>query len=766
MRRHLAGALVVGMVASTLVVPSGTDTAPRAEATPRASYSWRNVEIGGGGFVPGIIFNQTEPDLIYARTDIGGAYRWNESTQRWTPLLDWVGWDDWGWTGVASLATDPVDPDRVYLAAGTYTNDWDPNNGAILRSADRGESWQVTELPFKLGGNMPGRGMGERLAIDPNDNRVLYLGTPSGNGLWRSTDQGVSWSKVASFPNAGDYAQDPDDPSGYLSDNQGVVWVTFDEGTGTPGNRTQHIYVGVADKNNNVYRSTDGGTTWQRLPGQPTGFLPHKGVLDSEHGYLYLATSDTGGPYDGAAGDVWKFDTTSGHWTRISPMPSDSDDNYFGYSGLTIDRRNPETLMVTAYSSWWPDTQIWRTTDGGGTWSPIWEWADYPTRTPRYSLDTSSAPWLSFGQDNPVPPEVSPKLGWMTEALEIDPFDSDRMMYGTGATIYGTDNLTAWDVGGRVGIRPMVFGLEETAVLDLISPPSGAPLLSGMLDIGGFRHTDLDQVPAMMHTTPFMSAVRSLDFAELNPSVVVRVGDVEDSASSHIGISTNNGQTWWQGQRPAGVTGGGTVAVAANASSIVWSPEGTGVHVSTSYGGSWQPARGIPAGATVEADRVDPAVFYGFSGGTFYVSVDGGASFTATSASGLPSSGDVRFKAVPGRAGDVWLAGGAPGHYGLWRSTNQGSSFSRVAGVEEADNIGFGRAAPGEAYPALYSSAKVNGVRGIYRSDDAGGTWLRINDDDHQWAWTGAAITGDPRVHGRVYIATNGRGIIYGDPTG
>ena len=48
-------------------------------------YTWRNVEIVGGGFVPGIIFNPTERDLIYARTDIGGAYRWNQATQPLDP---------------------------------------------------------------------------------------------------------------------------------------------------------------------------------------------------------------------------------------------------------------------------------------------------------------------------------------------------------------------------------------------------------------------------------------------------------------------------------------------------------------------------------------------------------------------------------------------------------------------------------------------------------------------------------------------------------
>ncbi|HEU4710154.1 MAG TPA: hypothetical protein VFS76_01250 [Pyrinomonadaceae bacterium] len=62
------------------------------------------------------------------------------------------------------------------------------------------------------------------------------------------------------------------------------------------------------------------------------------------------------------------------------------------------------------------------------------------------------------------------------------------------------------------------------------------------------------------------------------------------------------------------------------------------------------------------------------------------------------------------------------------------------------------------------AAAKVAGVRGIFRSTDAGQTWVRIVDDQHQWGRAGeTALTGDPRIFGRVYVGTNGRGIIYGD---
>jgi xyloglucan-specific exo-beta-1,4-glucanase len=741
-----------------------------------SQYTWRNVQIFGGGFIPGIVFNQTEPNLVYTRTDIGGAYRLDPATNRWVPLLDSISWDDWNLTGVISIATDPVNPNNVYIAAGTYTNSWTSQNGAILRSTDRGATWQRTMLPFKLGGNMPGRGAGERLVVDPNRNSVLYLGAPSGNGLWRSTDSGVTWSKVTSFPNPGNYVQDPADINGYLTDNQGIYWITFDKRTGTPGNTTQTIYVGVADMGTSVYRSTDGGTTWSAVPGQPAGFLPHKGVLDTVNGFLYVAYSDKGGPYDGGHGDVWKFNTANGAWTLISPIPSsNTNDNFFGYSGLSVDRQNPNTIMVTGYSSWWPDTQIWRSTNGGATWSRIWDWTRYPSRSFRYTQDVTASPWLRWpatplcGGGRPGA-EVNPKLGWMTEALEIDPFNSNRFMYGTGATLYGSTNLTTWDVSttSQITIRVMAQGIEETAVQDLISPPSGAPLISALGDITGFRHNDVNVVPTAQ-MAPVRGTSVSLDYAELSPLYIVRAanGDTVNCEKS-LAVSTDGGTTWAAvSSQPAGLTGGGTVAVAATGGGkIVWSPAGVGVFYTTGGGKTWTASTGIPAGARVESDRVNPNKFYGFKSGTFYVSTDGGKTFAATAASGLPLGGPVKFRAVPGREGDIWLAGGEEwdNTYGLWHSTNSGASFVKLANVEEADNIGFGKAATGQTYMALYAVAQIAGVRGIFRSIDAGQTWVRINDDQHQWGRAGdTAITGDPRIFGRVYIGTNGRGIFYGD---
>lgn len=60
-----------------------------------------------------------------------------------------------------------------------------------------------------------------------------------------------------------------------------------------------------------------------------------------------------------------------------------------------------------------------------------------------------------------------------------------RRLYGTGMTIYGGRDLLKWDTTHNVTLKSLADGIEETAILGLISPPSGPPLLSAVGDLGG-----------------------------------------------------------------------------------------------------------------------------------------------------------------------------------------------------------------------------------------------------------------------------------------
>jgi len=776
-----------------------------------AGYTWTNVYTGGGGgYIPNIIFSPSEQNLIYVRTDIGGAYRWNPATNLWVPLMDWVSWNNWNMLGVESLATDPVNPQNLYIMAGLYTNSFTSQKGTLLISHDQGNTFPTqVAMPFKVGGNMPARNMGERLAIDPNDNSILFFAARSGNGLWESTNSGLTWSQVTSFPQPGTYAVLPGDI--YQGDIIGPAWVVFDPRTGSSGKPTQTIYVGVAQPDGpNIFVSKNGGTTWSALAGQPTctltgtqasgsvsctngaswtvsnnapgpGFFPDRAVLAPTTGMLYITYSNGAGPYDGTLGDVQQYNTATGAWTNIAPVvPTNPSNDYFGYCGLTVDAQKQNTIMVSAFNSWWPDTIMWRSTNGGASWSQIWNWTSYPNRSLMYTLNNAAAPWTNEGDTNPVLPIMAPELGWMVSGMAIDPFNSDHMLYGTGMTMWGTNDLTQWDSGNQFALSIAAQGIEETNVLGLVSPPAGggAHLYSALGDASGFAHVSMTTAPTFPFAIPFFGSMTSIDYAESSPQFMVIVGNGNATASPvvhSVGFTFSGGtsETSWftESSDPPGYTngGGGTVAAAADASRVVWNPSGMTAFYSTNNGSSWTAATGLTAGGIVVSDRVNPLTFYAYVNGRFYVSTNGGVSFAATSATGLPASGDhIYLHAVPGIQGDVWLAGGSTNSgdvYGLWHSTNGGTSFTQVSNVQQADTIGFGKAAPGSTYPALFTSAQIGGVRGIFRSDNEGATWIQINDSAHQYGMTDATITGDPQIYGTVYLGTNGRGIIMGTLT-
>lgn len=90
----------------------------------RAEYQWKSVSIGGGGYVTAVEFHPTQKDLVYLRTDVGGAYQWQADTTRWLALNDSTSReqaDDWG---ALSLALDPTNADNVYLLTGLYIQTW------------------------------------------------------------------------------------------------------------------------------------------------------------------------------------------------------------------------------------------------------------------------------------------------------------------------------------------------------------------------------------------------------------------------------------------------------------------------------------------------------------------------------------------------------------------------------------------------------------------------------------------------------------------
>lgn len=729
--------------------PASTSSPASAATGPAKSvaYQWKSVVIQGGGFVTGIIYSRVAAGILYARTDIGGAYRYEPKDRSWVPLTDFVSKGDGNYMGIESIAADPVRADRVYMATGMYTQSW-AGNGAFMRSDDRGATFRVIPALIKMGGNELGRSDGERLAVDPRQPKILYFGSRK-NGLWKSADEAETWTKVASFPLK-------EDEKGL-----GLPFVLFDPTSGKDGTPTPVIYVGASRTDVGLYRSTDAGATWKAVPKQPTGLVPARAAFDRD-GTLIVSYGLGDSPYAVQNGALYRYEPKKEAWTDITPLkPSDQD--RFGYGGVTVDRQRPGTLLVATMDRWTKGGEIFRSTDSGKTWKALMAKATF---------DSGGAPHTYHGRPKLDAPQ------WMGD-LQIDPFDSNRAMVIDGGGIWATDDLLAADSDKSTRWAFHTKNLEETAVRDLVSPPEGPPLLSVMGDTCGFRHDRLDVSPERgKFSNPVCASADDIDIAGKKPNVVARTGNHpwDGTKGPRGAVSMDAGITWKQfGSEPPGSSGLGNIAISADGAVLLWASRDARAAYSRDQGKTWTLVAGLPNPAKnpdwapwflrIAADRVNAKKFYAFDAfeGVVYASEDGGAHFAVTSKalSSLPDYEltSASMQTVPGFEGHVWVTTKKE----LAESTDSGKTFRTIANIEEAYALGFGRAAPGQKYPALYLSGKIGGVTGFFRSDDVGASFVRINDDTHQYAGS-FVITGDPRVYGRVYLGPPGRGIIVGEP--
>jgi hypothetical protein len=717
--------------AQTVALPAVTEV-PRSEP-----YVWKNVVIRAGGFITGIVYSTKKKGLVYARTDVGGAYRSDDDGGHWVPLTDQFGREDATYLGIESIGLDPRDANKLYMAAGMYTEDWG-GPSAIFRSNDKGRTFERTAMPFKMGGNDDGRGCGERLAVDPNLGSILYFGSRKA-GLWKSVDSGVTWSHVDSFP--------VKDKVAGVGEKAGLTFVLFDNSKGRKGKATQTIYVGAAQAGASLYRSDDAGATWKLVEGAPAGLFPNHAVL-ARGKAIYFSFDDNIGPNGIHDGAIWKYGLEDAKWTDISPVkPGVAGMRRFGFGGIAMDRKHHDTLMVTTLDRWGPADTFFRTTDGGKTWRDV-------------GLDAEASapetPWAYWHR------EKTGGRGWMND-IEIDPFHSSRVMYTTGEGIWGSTDVTAADKQRPTHWTFPDEGIEELVPQGLVSPPVGVHLLSVVSDLGGFRHEDLGRSPKDgFSIDPFLVSGTGIDFAASVPATVVRVGE-GDPKIVRGGYSMDGGEHWKAfGSEPASSKwGGGRVAISADGKTVVWSLERGAAFRSDDWGKSWTTCAGLGEGMRAVADRVDPMRFYSFNmeTGQILVSVDGARSFTARAKPVADKGREVELAATPGMVGDIWVGAGGK----LFHSADGGGTFVTLDGMTKVYKIGFGMAAPGQTAPSIFLNGLAAGVEGIYRSGDGGKSWVRVDDARHQFGWKNAVI-GDPRVFGRVYLATGGRGIVYGEP--
>lgn len=754
-------------------VSSSSEANSSSEATMQ---SWRNVKIGGGGYVPGLVFHPTTPNLLFARTDIGGSYRWNHEATEWIPITDSFGVTEGKYMGGESIALDPTDDNKVYMSTGMYVNS---GNGRLSISSDRGDSWTHVPLPFPVGTNNQGRAIGERMMVDPNLPSTLFYGSRT-SGLWKSTDSGMTWSQVTSLSS---YVVTPEQWSGKDAEGQDL-WITRPMGVGIvlfgtssvgDGAATQSIYITVspdyselAELPYNIYKSSDGGQTWLGVETPVSGYhIPH--MVRADDGMIYVAFTKGSGPGAGGPARLYKYNGTT--WTLLKSYDP-TEWTSFGFGGLSVSGSGATTRIALGITNSW------------GLWDGV----------PVVALsDDAGSTWREISGNKPHVP-TGHVSGWIDD-VEIDPTNPDHILHVHGGGVWRTLNASdpnpTW--------YEIVDGIEETASVAMVTPPAGASyyLLNSSLDIGTQVHTSLTTTPTLGPKGNLaLGSAFSVDMAWSNAAYIATIGHPAGNAAGSY--SLDSGVTWtafpsFPPDLENNYQGQSNVAVSATGQ-LVWSQSNSKPYYTTDNGVSWHPTNlptlggsanwvGINRGYHMAADRQNPNKVYAYdhggaswqgTSGKFFYSHDGGQTFTQAVLT-LRSNAfhDTSLAVNPYVEGEVWLADGNS----LYRSTDSGVTWVKLTSMQSvwdgidqgwgkavmfgAEAVALGVSAPGSAYSAtVFMAGTINEVYGVYRSDDMGESWLRINDDDNQFGGIGH-MDADHSVYGRVFVSGGGRGVLY-----
>jgi xyloglucan-specific exo-beta-1,4-glucanase len=497
-------------------------------------------------------------------------------------------------------------------------------------------------------------------------------------------------------------------------------------------------------------------------------YIPH--LARAADGMFYVPFASSSGPGSGAPSMLYKFDGTN--WTLL--ISSGGGQYFGGIGGLSVYGTGATTKIAFGVSGTWGDATwvqiVMCSADDGNTWNEIGRSGD------------------SNGSDNyhnasGTTGAASPSYwGWVDD-LQIDPFNPNHVSYVVGGGIWSTIEAFStptphWTFD--------VNGIEEMIDLVMMAPPPTASyvLASGQGDTGIYVHTSLTAAPTRSPNegaSPLLGGGNGtgIDTAWNNPAYIAAVGTFTTSKGIY---STDSGVTWTNFPTVPSVatnTGDETrVAVTADGSNVVWTIAGQVPYYTTNNGTAWT-ATNLPAPAVayhIAADRKNPLKVYAYDHGgnwwfsnppgKFYYSTDGGHTFTASAQTWGNNGFNVTDLAVnPFAEGDVWLADAN----NLWHSLDSGITWTKLTAMATvgaeytnfhgAIKVALGVPAAGSAYSAaVYLVGTINGTDGVYRSDDMGISWTRIDDDNHRYGGV-SGIAADTSVYGRVFLA--GRGMDY-----
>ena len=245
---------------------------------PVPANAWQTLKIGGSGVLSGM--DIAPIGTMVVRTDaptvpISGTGRNGSSSLTSTSMQALVATARDEGEGVYEIQIASSNSSIMYMA---YLGD-------VFKTTDRGTTWTLTNFAnVSQDPNDAYRSHGQKMAIDPNNPNIVYVGTQQ-NGLFVTTDGGTTWQTVSAVP-----AALTDASGGY----PGITGIMFDPALGVTGGKTNTIF--ASSYGNGVYESTDAGATWTHLSGSPS-------EVD------YAAVSSNGAYYVTAnnSSELWRF---------------------------------------------------------------------------------------------------------------------------------------------------------------------------------------------------------------------------------------------------------------------------------------------------------------------------------------------------------------------------------------------------------------------------------------------------------------------------
>lgn len=693
-------------------------------ANPFAALSWRSVGPNRGGRSIAVAGSMQRPFEYFFGATGGGLWKTTDGGTSWAPVTD----GQLRTSSVGAVAVAPSNPDVVWLGMGETQLRGNVMQGdGIYRSLDAGKTWQHAGL-----GRTQSIG---RIRVDPaNPDRawVAALGNPFGpgqdRGVYRTADGGRSWQRVlyrGDRAGAADLIIDPNDPR--------TLYATFWEVYRTPW----QLWSG--GEGSGLFRSTDGGDTWEELtrrPGLPQGIIGKMTVTvsgaDSRRIYVNV---------EAAEGGLYRSDDAGATWQRINGY-RELWQRAFYFLRIVADPIDRETVYVLSF-------MLEKSTDGGRTFKPVptphadhhdlwidptnpqrmveandgggivtvnggrsWTQQRYPTAQIYRVVTTADSPYHLCGaqQDN------------TTVCVPSRPVTQAPPGSALGDWFYEVGGGESADIAVRPG-PPGVFYAGATNTLTRFDRRTGdAP--------------DVQPHPRIVMGEPAAAMPERWNWTYPIATTPLAPATVY-AGSQHLWRSADDGRTW--ARISPDLTRADPRTMGNSGGPIVFDQDGPEIYATI---------------FTIAPSPRDVRVIWtGSDDGLIHLTSDGGRTWRNVTPPDLPPDSRVsRLEASPHATGTAWAAVerhqmGDRSPY-IWKTTDAGKSWRRlVTGIPAGAFVRVVREDPVRA-GLLYAGTE----HGVFVSLDGGEQWqaLSLNLPDVQ--------VSDLRVHDRdVVIATHGR---------